>query len=193
LILPGKQAARRNLIHTADRTLNITFSKLTQPTIEIAACFERWENDPDLIPFMRPNHNQQDLEKREIVTIASLTKRIENHEIHLIYLDDQLVGEVNYTIDPAHLLKKEAGTAWIGVDIGEADARGKGIGHSAMQYLEEQIRFAGYKRIELGVFEFNLNAIKLYQKSGYAEIGRINDFTFWQGKMWQDIRMEKYI
>jgi hypothetical protein len=28
---------------------------------------------------------------------------------------------------------------------------------------------------------------------GYREIGRIDDFTYWQGKMWQDIRMEKYL
>ena len=26
-----------------------------------------------------------------------------------------------------------------------------------------------------------------------TEIGRIPDFTFWQDKLWMDIRMEKYI
>ena len=62
-----------------------------------------------------------------------------------------------------------------------------------MQYLENEIKSQGLKRIELGVFEFNTNAIKLYQKLGYKEIARIADFTYWQEKMWQDIRMEKYI
>ena len=38
-----------------------------------------------------------------------------------------------------------------------------------------------------------LGTWKLYQKAGYQEICRIPDFTFWQGKMWQDIRMEKYV
>jgi RimJ/RimL family protein N-acetyltransferase len=47
--------------------------------------------------------------------------------------------------------------------------------------------------MELGVFEFNTHAIKLYEKTGFQEIGRIPDFTFWQGRMWQDIRMEKYV
>jgi RimJ/RimL family protein N-acetyltransferase len=42
----------------------------------------------------------------------------------------------------------------------------------------------------MGVFEFNANAKKLYQKFGYQEIGRVKDFTFWQGRLWQDIRME---
>jgi hypothetical protein len=26
---------------------------------------------------------------------------------------------------------------------------------------------------------------------GYREFGRIDDFTYWRGRMWQDIRMEK--
>ena len=36
-------------------------------------------------------------------------------------------------------------------------------------------------------------AIQLYQKLGYREFARISNFTYWDGKMWQDIRMEKYL
>lgn len=100
---------------------------------------------------------------------------------------------MNYQVDPKHLYKKEVGTAWVGLNIGNESARGKGIGTLAMKYLEEQIRAQGFQRIELGVFEFNTNAIKLYQKLGYQEIGRIKNFTNWQGRLWQDIRMEKYL
>jgi RimJ/RimL family protein N-acetyltransferase len=100
---------------------------------------------------------------------------------------------MDYQIDPPHLYKKERNTAWIGIVIGEGSARGKGIGAYAMEYLEEEIKQAGLKRIELGVFEFNINAIKLYERMGYKEIARLDGFTFWEDKMWQDIRMEKYI
>ncbi len=62
-----------------------------------------------------------------------------------------------------------------------------------MRYIETEIRLHGLGRIELGVFEFNENARQLYEKVGYKEIGRIEDFTYWNGKMWQDIRMEKQI
>ena len=110
-----------------------------------------------------------------------------------IYLDDQLVGEMNYMVDPPHLYKKEPGTAWIGITIGDAAAQGKGVGRAAMQFLEEQIRAQGLKRIELGVFEFNTRAHHLYQKLGYQEIGRVAAFTYWDDKMWADIRMEKYL
>jgi len=173
--------------------MKITFTKLTTPISEMADLLNKWENDPALVPFIRPNSSQEDMEKQSPVTVEEMEKRLEHHEVYLIYADGQMVGEMNYQIDPAHLYKKVSGTAWIGINIGEESARGKGVGTQAMQYLEEQINAHGLQRIELGVFEFNTNAIKLYKKMGYQEIGRINNFTFWQNKMWQDIRMEKYL
>jgi RimJ/RimL family protein N-acetyltransferase len=173
--------------------MNIQFYKLTESTPEIAEAFSRWENNPSLIPLIRPNPNKEALERHEPVTVSSLAKRLDHDHLYLIYLDGQLVGEMDYQVDPLHLFKKEAGTAWIGIVIGEASARGKGVGYHAIRFLEEEIQRQGLKRIELGVFEFNTNAIQLYERMGYKEIFRIDRFTFWQDKMWQDIRMEKYL
>lgn len=173
--------------------MNIYFIKLTEPTSTLVDVFNRWENDPSLIPLTRPNPNKSELERRRIITLDNLTQRLEDHHIYLIYLDDQLIGEMNYMVDPGHLYKKEPGTAWIGITIGEPEGRSKGVGHVAIQYLEEQIKKEGLKRIELGVFEFNIQAQKLYQKLDYKEIGHIEDFTYWQDKLWSDIRMEKYL
>lgn len=172
--------------------MNTYFIKLTEPTQTLVDALNRWENDPTLIRMTRPNQNKSDLE-RERITLDSLTQRLESQHIYLIYLNEQLVGEMNYMVDPSHLYKKEQGTAWIGITIGESEGRGKGIGYSAIQYLEEQIKKQGLKRVELGVFEFNIKALKLYQKLNYKEIGRIEDFTYWQSKLWSDIRMEKYL
>jgi RimJ/RimL family protein N-acetyltransferase len=173
--------------------MDVKFRKLTRPSTEIAECLQKWENDPALIPLIRPNRNKDALETKEVLTAQDLEHRLEHNHTFLIYLGDQLIGEMDYQIDPKHLYKKATGTAWIGIIIGEEIARGKGIGHQALQYLEEEIRKQGLIRIELGVFEFNTNAVKPYQTAGYREIGRIPDFTYWQGKMWQDIRMEKYV
>ena len=169
------------------------FIKLTDPNSSVVEVFNRWENDPHLIPLTRPNKNKSELERRDNMTLNDLNKRLENHHIYLIYLNDQLIGEMNYMVDPSHLYKKEPGTAWIGITIGENEGRGKDIGYVAIQYLEEQIKKEGLKRIELGVFEFNKQAQKLYQKLGYKEIGSIDNFTFWQDKKWTDIRMDKYV
>ncbi|MEO7841580.1 MAG: GNAT family N-acetyltransferase [Anaerolineales bacterium] len=172
--------------------MNIDFKKLTSPTPEIAAVFSKWENDPVLIPVIRPNRNEADLLASKPVTVDDLVKRIQHHHTYLIYVHGELIGEMDYSVDPAYVYKKEKGTAWIGITIGEESGRGKGIGYHALQYLEQQIKLQGLKRIELGVFEFNTPAVKLYQKLGYKEIARLEGFTYWQGKMWQDIRMEKY-
>ena len=126
--------------HRKEKTLNIQYTKLIQPTSEIAAAFTRWENDPDLIPKTRPNGNQADLDKRQPITIEHLVQRLRYDQIYLIYLDGQLIGEINYQVDPIHLIKKEPGTVWIGISIGEGAGRGKGIDYQAMQYLEEQIK-----------------------------------------------------
>ncbi|MFS0861119.1 GNAT family N-acetyltransferase [Fredinandcohnia sp. 179-A 10B2 NHS] len=169
------------------------FTKLTEPTAEIAKVFTKWENDPAIVHLIRPNQNSSDLNRYTTVTVETLTERLEDFHIYLIYLDDQLIGEMNYIVDPGHLLKKEPGTAWLGITIGEAAGRGKGIGYEAIQYLERELKSEGLTRVELGVFEFNTHAQKLYQKLGYKEIGRIENFTYWQDKMWTDIRMEKYV
>ncbi|MBO9130415.1 GNAT family N-acetyltransferase [Bacillus sp. 165] len=173
--------------------MNTYFIKLTEPTSTIVDMFNRWDNDPALVPLTRPNRSKSELESQRIMTLDDLTKRLEHHHIYLMYMDDKLIGEMNYTVDPSHLYKKETGTAWIGITIGEPQGRGKGIGYLAMRYLEEEIKKHGLKRIELGVFEFNIQAQKLYGKQGYKEIGRIDNFTYWEGKMWSDIRMEKYL
>jgi RimJ/RimL family protein N-acetyltransferase len=171
----------------------IDFKKLITPTPEIAASFSKWENDPMLIPLTRPNLSEEDLLGRKPVSEDDLLERIKHSHIYLIYAQGELVGEMDYKVDPAYVYKKVKGTAWIGITIGEETGRGKGLGYQALRYLEQQIKSGGLKRIELGVFEFNTRAVKLYRKSGYREIARIEEFTYWQGKMWPDIRMEKFL
>lgn len=173
--------------------IDIDFEKLITPTPEIAASFSKWENDPMLIPLTRPNISEEDLLGRKPVSVDDLLERIKHSHIYLIYAQGELVGEMDYKVDPAYVYKKIKGTAWIGITIGEETGRGRGIGYQALRYLEGQIKSERLKRVELGVFEFNIRAVKLYRKLGYKEIARIEEFTYWQGKMWQDIRMEKYL
>jgi RimJ/RimL family protein N-acetyltransferase len=173
--------------------MNLKFIKVIEPCETLVDVFNRWDNDKVLIPLTRPNKNKAELERRVTMTLDDLKQRLDHHHIYLIYLDDQLIGEMNYTVDPSYLFKKEEGTAWVGITIGEREGRGKGIGYQGISYLEDEIKKQGLNRIELGVFQFNKQAQKLYQKLGYKEIGRIENFTYWADKMWFDIRMEKYL
>lgn len=171
----------------------VHFEELVDPTPEIAEVIHRWENDPELVPFIRPNRTKEDLEETNLVTIATLRERLKHVRMYLIYRGDRLIGKVSYQVDPDQLFKKETGSAWIGIVIGEPEERGRGVGAQAMRYLEEQIAAEGLQRIELGVFEYNKPAIALYRKMDYREIAHIEDFTYWQGRLWEDIRMEKYL
>ena len=120
------------------------FVKLTEPTASLVEVINRWENDSTIIPLTRPNRSKEELERRHSMTLDDLKKRLESHHIYLIYVENQLVGEMNYMVDPAHLYKKESGTAWMGITIGEPEGRGKGVGKLAIHYLEEQIKKQGY-------------------------------------------------
>ncbi|MDQ0483976.1 GNAT family N-acetyltransferase [Guptibacillus hwajinpoensis] len=173
--------------------MTIDFIQLTKPTSLFVEVMSRWENDESLIPLIRPNQNREELEKRQTITLEGIKERLEYLQIYQIFMNNKLIGEMNYMVDPPHLFKKENGTAWIGITIGEPEARGKGVGSQALGFLEKEIKNQGFHRIELGVFEFNTKAHELYQKLGYKEIARLEDFTYWQGRMWSDIRMEKYI
>ncbi|MCA1058855.1 GNAT family N-acetyltransferase [Rossellomorea aquimaris] len=173
--------------------MNVQFTKVVTPSAEIVDALNKWDNDPVLIPLTRPNQNREEMETRRETTVNELKTRLNSHDMFLIYLENKLVGEMNYMIDPGHLYRKVKGTAWIGITIGEPEGRGKGIGFKAIQYLEGEIKKKGLSRIELGVFEFNSQAHRLYHQLGYQEIGRIPEFTYWNEKMWTDIRMEKHL
>ena len=173
--------------------MNLKFSQLITPTSTIVKTFNKWATDSTLVPLLRLNRNQVELETESSVTMASLKERLEHNVIYLIHIDGKLIGEMNFQIGFDYLYKKVPGTAWIGIAIGEVCMRNKGVATTALLYLEKQIKLQGLNRIELGVFEFNTPAIKLYKKAGYQEIGRIVKFTYWQGKMWSDIRMDKYL
>lgn len=173
--------------------MNIRFMELTKSTPALLETLNRWGNDLALKPLAQPNASKEGLEQHVILTEEDILYRLSYQHVFLMYANDQLIGEMGYMVDPEHLMKKVPGTAWLSITIGEPEFRGKGIGAAAFLYLEERIKEQGLTRMELGVFEFNTPAIKLYDRLGYEEIGRIEHFTYFEGEMWADIRMEKYL
>ncbi|MFP3488654.1 GNAT family N-acetyltransferase, partial [Staphylococcus sp. SIMBA_130] len=120
--------------------------QLTKPTAQFVEVLNRWENDRELIPLIRPNKSQEELDRREAITFEGVRDRLEYQNIFKIFVNHEMIGEMNYMVDPPHLFKHEPGTAWIGITIGEPEGRGKGIGFEAIQYLEEHIYQQGFNR-----------------------------------------------
>ena len=83
-----------------------------------------------------------------------------------------------------------AHSAWVGIGIGEADARGKGFGTEAMNLL---VRFAfqqlNLNRINLNVFGYNTRAIHSYENVGFVHEGTQRQFLNREGQRWDLIFM----
>ncbi len=76
------------------------------------------------------------------------------------------------------------------VEIGEAAARGRGVGEQAMaRLLDVAFDEVRLLRVRLGVFEFNVAAIKLYKKLGFVDDG-VYGSHFVDGRFWQVNAME---
>lgn len=43
------------------------------------------------------------------------------------------------------------------------------------------------------MFEYNTKAINFYEKNGYRAIGKSENFVYYNGNWYSDIRMEKQI
>jgi hypothetical protein len=89
--------------------MNVSFMVLNELNNSIVELMLKWNNDPRLIPLIRPNLNKEDIEKR--LSRNEIESRLKHGSVHLIYVDNKIVGEIGYQVDPPHLLKKEKGTA----------------------------------------------------------------------------------
>lgn len=120
-----------------------------------------------------------------------LRQSVMEKEHYLIKLESSYIGDISLMIDPPMLFKKEPGSGWLGIGLFDEKWHGTGIAALAMEFIEDRAKKRNLKRLELGVFEFNLRSQRFAKKCGYVEIGRIPDFTFYQNKFWSDLRLEK--
>jgi RimJ/RimL family protein N-acetyltransferase len=84
----------------------------------------------------------------------------------------------------------ENGHAECFVEIGELDMRRQGVGVAAMSaLLDVAFNDLRLRRVRLGVFEFNVAAIRLYKKIGFVDDGLYG--SHWvDGRFWAVNAME---
>lgn len=82
-------------------------------------------------------------------------------------------------------------TAILSIYIGDSSERNKGLGKEAVDLIT---RFGFYslnlRNIMLSVFEFNANAIKMYESCGFEKIGSRRGSVYLQGKWYSEIYMD---
>lgn len=90
-----------------------------------------------------------------------------------------------------HDIDFQHGTAGFGLMIGEADARGRGLGTEASQLvLDYAFTALGLHNVMLRVYAFNLAGLRAYQKAGFREFGRRTESRVFAGRRWDEVHME---
>ncbi|MDR2878436.1 MAG: GNAT family N-acetyltransferase [Fusobacteriales bacterium] len=151
------------------------------------------ETDPEIIDYYHPNFNENG--KMEFLSYDKTMKEYENQSVKKIYIvkhNSERIGTFSVIRDFEYLVKKWESTAWISLAFIKK-YHGNQVVKDSYFLFEEKLKDDGYKKIELGVFEFNIRARRFYEKIGYNQIACLKDFTYYNGKWWADYRYEKNI
>jgi len=107
---------------------------------------------------------------------------------------EHLKGEWGTAIGEIHLSKLPPGAAhhrWteIGIDI-LPSFQGKGYGREAIEWaLDYAFRRAGLHRVRIRAFEWNIGAVKLYEKVGFKVEGREREALWHEGRFWDGVEL----
>lgn len=111
----------------------------------------------------------------------------EEQYLERIKSDDFFVFSINYDgtlVGTIQIFKinNESRTARVGCYLINPQMRGKGIGTSALELLTDYaFKEMGLDTLELGVFDYNIGAIKCYQNAGFIKTGEYQHPMGWIG------------
>ena len=109
----------------------------------------------------------------------------------MILADGTPIGEASFELDPPKKQTQEPQTGWIALMIGDRSRHQSGLGTQVVRHLETLARNAGAVRIEVGIFAYNTASLAFFAKLGYEEFMRRPDWAWWQGRLWDDVRLLK--
>jgi len=160
---------------------------------EIFEHLAKWYNDSAIDYLVRPNFEVGALKTLTVNDVIESHREKPGKYNYIVKEGSTLVGDFSIDLQFPHLYGKIPHTAWIGLCIGNQNYWGTGASQWIVSEIEKICVQLNATRIELGVFEYNKRAEKLYLKCGYVPIGKLTDFVFWNDKWWSDHRMEKWL
>jgi RimJ/RimL family protein N-acetyltransferase len=140
-----------------------------------------WLNNPRVSVYVGDSPNQKTNLTKESKWFASYQKN-KQKKFFTIYVGKTPIGFMG--LSNINLKNRNAD---IFIAIGEDEYRGRGFGKLGLEWLISY-GFTKLKlhKINLGVIDTNVSAIKLYKKIGFKVEGRMKDEVFVKGK-WQDM------
>jgi len=139
--------------------------------LTIGESFSRWARDSEYWRLANSNPVRAVSSKavKQWVEKEQEDRRGDQFEFSIRTLqEDRLIGDVG--LDG---VRWNHGNAFVGIAIGEREYWGKGYGTEAMRLI---LRYAfvelNLQRVSLSVFEYNLRAIRSYEKISFVHEGR---------------------
>jgi RimJ/RimL family protein N-acetyltransferase len=145
----------------------------------------RWFDDPETMAFWanpRPFVTEREFE-------SDLAGRFATFDLAGYFMildpDGKPIGRIDYED-----VDVRAGSASLGILIGEADARGKGYGPDAMRALLVHLfRDRNLHRVDLTVLAWNQRAIRAYRRIGFVDEGVLRDHRYADGHYVNELQM----
>ncbi len=155
---------------------------------EMSKRLTHWSRDSE---YMRLLNGEALRMNSAVANKKWLEKDLEEASPDLFYFtvhslaDNVLIGDIAIEVS-----SWSARNAFIGLGIGEPEARNKGYGTDLMNVI---LRFAFMElnlwRVTLNVFEYNPRAIRVYEKAGFRHEGRFRKFMHRDGRRWDMLFM----
>jgi RimJ/RimL family protein N-acetyltransferase len=155
---------------------------------DLVPLYHRWIND---FAVLRTLHIPRPCTFEEVMAIheEEVAEERKRRVVYFTVYDRETLlpigrtdlGDINYR-------DRRAG---FGIEIGEADYRGRGYGTEAVRLtLDYAFTALGLHNISLETWEYNLAAQRAYTKAGFRELGRLRQAKFMNGKLWDIVYMD---
>lgn len=153
---------------------------------DLIPTYTRWRNDPVVARTM--NYTGGPVTLKERTAWFERASR-DTDPIRFTIFERQSWRAIGIT--NLHDINLRHGTAEFGVMIGEADARGRGLGtETSRLMLDYAFTSLGLHNVMLRVYEYNQAGIRAYQKAGFREFGRRQQSHSFAGQRWDEVYMQ---
>ena len=142
-----------------------------------APVYVRWLNDPEVSRYLEMGQFPLNL-MREQDYIRNLYADQSNMNLGIVLKDDDRhIGSAGlHRIHPANR------SATFGIFIGEKDCWEKGYGTEAVRLmLRHGFQTLNLNRVHLRAFEFNVRAVRTYEKAGFVQEGVLRQEHYAEG------------
>jgi diamine N-acetyltransferase len=150
---------------------------------DLIPLYHAWITDISTNRFLLANAASM-TQDAEVEWFEGISKRSDTAIFTIYELPDyRPIGNVDL-----HGIDRVNRSAELGIMIGEADARGRGLGTEAVRLMcDIGFHVLGLNSIWLVTFGWNVAGQKAYERAGFREIGRRREARWFDGRYWDDI------